>query len=557
MKAGFSSKIKLYSLLGLLLFAFGFQLTCSTSAYAAEAPVRLAVLPWKVNAAPEHAYLRSAVTDMLASRVGAGQGAQVEIVRGDLVEKAVEAYPVAARTESYGKVARKIGKAAGADYVLYGSISVLGGVVSLDATLLDVNEGKTTPLSDRGENIDALLGMTERMAFNIASTMTGVDPSENLTYTGRFGTSDGEERAATFSGPGGGPGGEGFFRQSTKSGRKFGWKKNFNDFAIAMELGDLDGDGRKEGYILTRTDVIVTKVGANGFERVARVKGGPEVRNVSISAFDSDGDGKQELYVSRLKGDFADSCILEKTGGAYKFTSCGLPYFVKAVVIEGDGPVLISQGFRRAWGFSKKLYRMERKSKGFKKAGRFKLPKGVDLYDFELFDLTGEGENNLVTMEADRRIRIYIKKGRKWKVDWTSPDKYGGTLNVIELDTGKQQGDVAKVVKMRSKMLRTDLDGDGLPELIVKKNEAGGVFGDRSERVRQFKSGTVRSLSWDGVVLEENWRTKEMVGYIADVLIDDTDGDGISEVMILFVDGGRVPVGSGRSTVVSYIFSGS
>ncbi len=551
--------LRLYSLLGVLLFAFIFQLGGVSYVFATEAPVRLAVLPWKVNAAPDHAYLRSAVTDMLASRVGAGRGAVVEIVRGDLVEKAMEAYPVAVRTGRYGKVAQKIGKAAGADFVLYGSISILGGVASLDATLLDVKEGKARPLSDRGENIDALLEMTERMAFNITEAMTGAGTSESPTYTGRFAAGGEVEKAGTFSGPGGdgGDGGDSFLMRSAKGGRKFGWKKNFNDFAIAMELADLDGDGRKEGYILTRTDIIVTKLGANGFERVARVKSGPGVRNVSISAFDSDGDGRQELYVSRLKGDFADSCILEKTGGAYKFTTCGLPYFVRAVVIEGDGPVLISQGFRREWGFSRKLYRMEKGSEGLRKAGRFKLPKGVDLYDFEIFDLTAEGENNLVTLEGDRRIRIYVKKGRKWKLDWTSPDKYGGTLNVIELATDRQQGDIAKIVKFPSKFLRADLNGDGLPELIIKKNKAGGIFGDRSERVRQFKSGTVRSLSWDGVVLEENWRTKEMVGYIADILVDDTDGDGVNEVMILFVDGGMVPVDGGRSTVVSYIFSGN
>ncbi len=550
----FNLRSTLYSFLGLVFLALVLQLACLLPlAQASDATAKLAVLPWKVNAAPEHAYLRSAVTDMLASRVGAGPDAAIEIVRGDLVEKAIKAYPAAVRSGVYGAVASKIGKATGADFVLYGSISLLGGVASLDATLLDVKQGKTTPLSDRGENVDALLGMTERMAFNITSTMIGLDPTKTLTYTGRFVAKDGTTaKGGVFNAPDGG-----FFKHTAKSGRKFGWKKNFNDFALAMELADLDGDGRKEGYIMTQTDLIITKVGAKGFDRVARVRGGADVRNISISAFDLDGDGSQELYVSRLKGDFADSCILEKVGDTFKYTSCGLPYFLRAVDIEGDAAVLISQGFRKEWGFSKKLYSLEKGAKGLKKAARFKLPKGVDLYDFEIFDLTAEGENNLVTLEADRRIRVYIKKGRKWKVDWTSSDKYGGTLNVVELNAGKQQGDIAEIVKLPSKLLRTDLDGDGLPELIIKKNDAGGVFGDRSERVRHFKSGTVRSLSWDGVILEENWRTKEMVGYIADVLVDDTDGDGISEVMILFVDGGRVPVDGGRSTVVSYIFSGN
>jgi len=551
----FNLRSNLYSFLGLVLLALVFQLTCLLPmAQASDVAAKLAVLPWKVNAAPEHAYLSSAVTDMLASRVGAGPSAEIEIIRGDLIEKAIKGYPVAARAGAFGSVASKIGKATGADFVLYGSISLLGGVASLDATLLDVKQGKATPLSDRGEDIAALLEMTERMAFNITTTMTGVDPSKTLTYTGRFTGSDGTAKGEAFTSS---ALGDGFFRHSAKSGRKFGWKKNFNDFALAMELADLDGDGRKEGYLMTQTDIIVTKVGAKGFDRVARIRGESDVHNVSISAFDLDGDGSQELYVSRLKGDFADSCILEKVGDTFKYTSCGLPYFLRAVDIEGDSTVLLSQGFRKEWGFSKKLYTLEKGKKGLKKASRFKLPKGVDLYDFEIFDLTADGENNLVTLEADRRIRIYIKKGRKWKVDWKSSDKYGGTLNVIELNAGRQQGDIAEIVKLPSKLLRTDLDGDGLPELIIKKNDAGGVFGDRSERVRHFKSGTVRSFSWDGVILEENWRTKEMVGYIADVLVDDTDGDGVSEVMILFVDGGRVPVDDGRSTVVSYIFSGN
>ena len=555
MKFNIGSGSKLYSIIAFVLVALVFQVACFLPvAQAAGETARLAVLPWKVNAAPEHAYLRSAVTDMLASRVGGGTASNVEIVRGDLIDKAISAYPSAKRSGEYGKVASKVGKAVGADFVLYGSISLFGGVASLDVTLLDVKEGKATPLSDRGEDIDSLLEMTERMAFNITVVMTGSAPSTNPTYTGRFSATD--NKGASFTSEG--PGSAGFFRHSAKSGRKFGWKKNYNDFAIAMELADLDGNGSKEGYILTLTDVIVNKVGAKGFERVARVKGGVDVRNVSISAFDADGDGKEELYVSRLKGDFADSCILEKVDNTFKFTTCGLPYLLRGVDIEGDAPVLISQGFRKEWGFSKKLFVMELDSKkGLKKAKRFKLPKGIDLYDFEIFDLTAEGENNLVTLEADRRIRIYIKKGRKWKADWTSPDKYGGSLNVVELLAGRQQGDVAEIVKLPSKLLRTDLDGDGLPELIIKKNEAGGVFGDRSERARHFKSGTVRSLSWDGVTLEENWRTKEMVGYISDVLVDDTDGDGTSEVMILFVDKGRVPVDGGRSTVVSYIFSGN
>jgi hypothetical protein len=42
-------------------------------------------------------------------------------------------------------------------------------------------------------------------------------------------------------------------------------------------------------------------------------------------------------------------------------------------------------------------------------------------------------------------------------------------------------------------------------------------------------------LSWDGKDFVENWRTREMMGYIGDCVVRDVDGDGSPELLLGFV----------------------
>ena len=77
------------------------------------------------------------------------------------------------------------------------------------------------------------------------------------------------------------------------------------------------------------------------------------------------------------------------------------------------------------------------------------------------------------------------------------------------------------------RILVRDLTGDGIPQLIVNKNEFSSKF---FERVRTFEKGGVYNLVWDEGAWSTNWKTREIDGYISDYQVKDADNDGDEEL---------------------------
>jgi TolB-like protein len=105
-------------------------------ASAADEPTRIAVLPFKINAEKDLSFLRDGIYDMLTSRLTVPGKVQV-ISRGDAenVFKTI--------TQAIDEaVAREIGARLAVDYVLFGSLTVFGKSLSLDAKLVDVTGAK-------------------------------------------------------------------------------------------------------------------------------------------------------------------------------------------------------------------------------------------------------------------------------------------------------------------------------------------------------------------------------------------------------------------------------
>lgn len=101
----------------------------STQAAIAGPRNVVAVLPMVVNATEDRSYLRDGLSDMLTSRLGRQQGLAVTRVE-DLETATTEA-----------SAAREAGRAAGADWVVFGSFTRFGNGASLDLRCVRVEEG--------------------------------------------------------------------------------------------------------------------------------------------------------------------------------------------------------------------------------------------------------------------------------------------------------------------------------------------------------------------------------------------------------------------------------
>ena len=121
-------------LIALILYVFTF----GTPLSAFAKPLQVAIVPFKVNAEKDLSFLKDGIVDMLSSRLFWED--KVNIINRQATEKAAAAVggPL---NES---MARKLGTDLGADYVLFGSLTVFGNSVSIDAKMVDVSGKKQT-----------------------------------------------------------------------------------------------------------------------------------------------------------------------------------------------------------------------------------------------------------------------------------------------------------------------------------------------------------------------------------------------------------------------------
>lgn len=486
-------------------------------------PKTVVVLPWKVNAAGDTAYLKDAFTEMLTTRLQE-KGFSVE---GPSAAGSALSGRSAPWTEAD---ARAAADALGADLALYGSLNVLGESVSLDARILDAAEGGVVmPFSATGQGLESVVEMAEKTAVETtafaASAPVAVEPAL---------TAPASPEAPIP--PVAAPEEPGFFK---KAERKAPLKKTerLDGMFIAMTTADLDGDGTTEVFLADSDKVVAAGVEPDGSLTIlAEITGRGRV--VNVSAVDTDGDGSPELYVSRVVDNRASSDVVEFSGGGYTVTVRGVKWLMRTMTIDG-GTVLAGQGFRHADGFHGPVVSLERRGEGVASIGTIlkDLPRDGDIYRTELVDLTSAEGAEAAVIDRDNHLRIFERAGNGWKELLRTEDNYGGTLNRIYFITNVPAPATPEGEPMPVELGIThrDLDGDGAAELIVRKNQPGGI-GWWAKTPTSFKKGTLTGLVYEDGDLYESWSTAEVTGYIADFVIDDLDGDGVDEITMLMVE---------------------
>lgn len=517
---------------------------------------RVAVLPWKVNSAENMEFVKSAMADMFSSRLGSS--GSVELIRPDIVKGAI------GDKEITDDSASDIGKKLKADYVLYGSLTVLGGSVSMDARLLNVKNGAISPFYSKSSGIDSVIGMTDKVSNDVLSLVAGpvatlaqpapplpgqaAQPVEGMAAVMETLPPKQAQKETK----------DDFIIRPSADAKAPLWKsKTMEGLYTAVVAADINKDGVKELILLSKNNIVIAKRNADGLQVIKEIKAEPGVENIAITSIDSDRDGLPEVFISSVRNDKPYSSMLEFKNGEYKITSTGISWLMRTIEVKKGEPVLIGQKFRKPDGFYGDLHILEKKGAGLADKGPFevKLPKKVDIYRFEAFDLTNSGSPELLAFDDRDYIDIYKKSGGdKWEKAWKSRDFYGGTLNNIDFGEDRPGIAAPESIPVEGRFFR--LEHNGKKELIIKKNVPGGL-GRFGSRPGSYKSGEVLSLSLaeGDSDFTENWKTRLINGYIADFFIDDIEGEGFKEITMLVVEAADNLFSKPKSYVLSYRLS--
>jgi hypothetical protein len=304
--------------------------------------------------------------------------------------------------------------------------------------------------------------------------------------------------------------------------------------AKGLDIADVDGDGQNEIILMGRNTLRIYRYVEERLRPFKTLKAGGNQNFLALDVADVNRNGPAEIFVTSIVGENLSSFIMEYEENRFKKVNAGNGWYFRVLDLPRKGPTLLAQRMGAEETFSGPIYQFTWKRKKFRKGKKLKLPKDTPLYGLTIADVTGDGKDEIIRFDGSDHLRIFSSDGKD--LLYKTPSRYGGTGNSFDRESVPDllpRDHVPTTAYIPGRIISIDLDGDGRTEVIVNKNHfsTGRLF----ERIRLFERGEVYNLVWDGLMLAENWRTKEIPGYIADYQVKDFDNDGQRELVVAMV----------------------
>lgn len=524
-------KTTCYTILRSFFIVFAFlAIVFGSMAFATGKPLYIAVVPFKINAEKDLTFLKDGIIDMFSSRLSWEE--KVKVVSRQETTKVLEAVDSPLNESK----AQKIGVELGADYVLFGSLTVFGNSVSIDAKVVDVSRNKPSlAFFNQIKGIEEVIPEVNLIASDINEKVFGrIVPSQKVQESQK------EAPSSAF-----------ITTQGARDHTGQFWKsRNFKYLINGMALGDIDDDGRIETVIITPNAVHIYRYEKN---RLVKTKEIPESRNknfIGVDVADINGNGYAEIFVTSLNAHKNDltSFVLEYNGQKFDKIVKKSPWYYRVAKLPGRGRVLFGQRQKGTGDnpFYSAIFEMAWQNSDYVPENKLLPPKRANLMGFTFGNAMNTGQDVAVAYDKSDRIRIVEPSG---KVVWTSSERYGGSTLYFSLPRIDRNSENPLYLPMCIHI--RDLDADGKYEVIAARNYGG--TGRLLERFRKYTDSHIEVLSWNGLGLADVWKTRKISGHIRDFEIGDFDNDGKDElVAAVIMKEGSMVLTTPESSLIAY-----
>ena len=525
-----------------LLTILAVLLLCAAPALAQEAKT-FAVLPFGVHGPQEYQYLSQGIQSMLTSRLTWPEN--FTPLDAAAVKKAVTALPTDAAS------ADKIRQALGADYLVWGSLTVMGQECSLDVNTVDpqgANQPRPvqTQLSQVIPSLETVAASINAQVFGRPETATAqaqpvVRPMNEALIVN-------ETQAGTaYANPS-----LKYEDADTSMGR---WRSQTLPFASrGMVVCDGDGDGQNEIFIMTDSSLVAYRV-MNGEMRQIAEMTLPRGRNyVRLNSMDINRNGRHELVIAAAIDKEPRSLIVGFEDGKFSIEAEHIPFFLGVLNMPpAFSPTLVGQGVGRTKYLASKIQQVVKSGGKYELGPTINLPMGGTVFNTTFMPF--EDGHQIVMIDDFDRLRVYSSTGALLTV---TDESYAGSNLGIEYNTAPLglAAPATNVVPpdkvfIPLRGIPANLDKDNRFELIISRNIS--VAAQFFSNYRDYPQGEIHSLYWDGVGMSLQWKTARIKGTVTDYALADLDNDGsLDLVVIINSHTGMAGTSKKRTMVIAY-----
>jgi hypothetical protein len=435
---------------GILVVIAGFLFSFPLYTLAANKIVVL--LPLQVYADPSKGYLGEGIKTLLASRL-AGEG--LDVVTPDSVLSDADKQGVTSQ-----KRAEEITRLLKANYAVFGSITSVGAGYSLDLSCLDLtkDEPAVTKISEVVTE-DQLISKVSDIVYDFRAIASGSDIRKQRQTVPRN-----EEDT------------KGFLKKRTPETAAFKptGSASVKAGVMALDTGDLDGDGHPEILAMSREALMIYSRKGNSLVLKETLRADLSEEFLKVSIADIDGNGRPEIYLVSFYGQRAQTSVWEWPGKFTRKLDRQRGHFHVLKNQGGGQPSLIFSDSGIDTFFMGKIHQAAYDQTG-KLTRKDPLPemKGAQFYTLTLFDYDRDGKSEYMALGEPRldhsaQLQIWSLEGNPLaKLD----EQLGGTNNYIRSGKGKANPDDQPPANLiNSKIAVMDVDNDGKKEILVVAN---------------------------------------------------------------------------------------
>ena len=500
--------------------------------------ITVAVVPFEMHAPSSLAYLQSGLRDMLASRLAANGGAQI-----------MEHGKVDALLKEPGKIlqqkeAVELARQLAVDYVVTGSLTSLGGSMSLDAKVFSRDDVQPLSFYASAPQENEVIGAINSLSWDISENVFGAKrPAHMMVNTAQPAPATAGDPMDAFktehpekifrsqgSAYGTGTGSPIIMTKSSVGG--FTKTQNVNFALRSMDAGDIDGDGQPDVVMADISNIYVYHLQDNKLVQFGTLKMPARSKIHSVSLGDIDGNGMAEIYISAADDFLPHSWAYEWGGKSLDMVLDDIPWYIRAMDIPGEGPALVGQRGGQSSLLLGGIFKLIKSGTKVLQEERIIGLNYINLFEFVLADVTGDGAREIIAISSADRLYVVRPNG---SVLWVSADFYGAANRYIgedydqvggregrvglDIDSGPSSDAIGnegsgKRIYIPSRIIAMDVNNDGITDVVVNKNIQ---YTRWLENTKQVKSSEIQAMAWNGIALSPIWQTKKIDGYVPDI----------------------------------------
>jgi TolB-like protein len=527
---------------------------------------RVAIVPFKINAEKDLSFLRDGIVDMLTSRLYV-EDKVVVLCREEIASVLKTVSPPINESK-----AREIGSRLGVNYVLFGSLTVFGESVSIDAKMVDVS-GTQPVLTffNQSQGMDEVIPKINLFATDINEKVFGRDmPSQKVVVTSRTPQTqtpeaqtpeaqidvrahpekliaDGFQSVDTQETQQPAPGLAFLATQEARSKSAQFWaSRSIRQRINGISIGDIDKDGKQETVIITAHSVEAYRFDKNRFLKIKILAERHLDNLIGVDVADINANGYPEIFVTSLNPyrNMVTSFVLEFDGQTYTEIVTDSRWYFRVVDHPLRGQILLGQRHKGDTPFSGQIHEMVWENSGYAPADKIMHDRRTNVMGFTLGDAMHDDVEVAVAFDNFDYLRIFNSAGKeRWKDGKHSGGRVEYFIISESIDANVEKGYYPMRILIR------DITGDGKNEVITVKNHRFSEL----LTYRKFTHGEMEIRSWNGIGLAVLWRTRKLKGYFSDFAIGDFDNDGNDELVASLVIKSGLAVGTKpKSKVIAY-----